>query len=344
MENKFVTYATQTRAKLQPLFATSFATQSAHTCVQEDIRTYLYAPLEAFLQGGGKRVRPILVLLGCELCDGNAQAAEPVALATERFQAAALIHDDIADQSLLRHGAPALYVSEGEGVAINCGDSALVESFTAILEAPALDACVKQRLLGELVAMMRRTLEGQALDLGWARDPQAHVLEDAYCAMATLKTAHYSVATPLVLGAIVARATMAQTAALRAFGLAAGLAFQIHDDLMNVVGDEQAQDKDFRSDLVEGKLTLLVVYALEHGNKAQQKELQKILSAHTHQKDKLARAVCIFEETGAVAYAQNKECALYAEAKQAITNVSFPNKAATEVLCAMLAYFESRTY
>ena len=217
-----------------------------------DIEAYLYAPLGRFSANAGKRHRPLICMLACQAVGGDFHAAISAAAAIEHFQSAALIHDDIADNGQLRRGEPCMYLTEGEGIAINCGDLALSLVTGTVLDDDSLDNHMKIRLLHELVDMTTRTIEGQALDLGWVRDQRFDLTVDDYLRMATLKTAYYSGATPLACGAIIGRGSSEQVEALRAFGLNTGLAFQIQDDLLNLVGKKEARNKDFRSDITEG--------------------------------------------------------------------------------------------
>jgi geranylgeranyl diphosphate synthase type I len=265
-----------------------------------DLERYLYAPLARFIRAGGKRIRPALVLLGCEAVGGDTERALGPAVAVENFQSAALIHDDIADEGEMRRGAPCVHRTEGVGSAINIGDLALVEVFDQVLNDGALDDETRMRVLRELVVMERRTLEGQALDLGWSRDGRWDVAVRNYLCMAAHKTAVYSAAAPLTIGAIVGGGDIAQVEGLGSFGLETGLAFQLQDDLLNLVGDPVAQGKDFRSDITEGKRTMIVCWALEHLDQPERDELVGILSSHTTDENTLARAVELMEQVGAI--------------------------------------------
>lgn len=239
------------------------AEPTACNSVVADLNTYLYQPLRGFSATGGKRVRPALVLLATQAVHGDVEAALPVACAIEDFQSAALIHDDIADKSELRRGEPCLYRRLGTGLAINVGDAALVHTIGRICHGNTYDETTQLRLIDALISMQEHTLEGQALDLGWTQENRWDITPDEYLFMATSKTAYYSAAYPLLCGAIVGGGTAEQRSALEAFGLKAGLAFQLQDDLLNLVGDAKTQGKDFRSDITEGKRTLLVVKAIE---------------------------------------------------------------------------------
>ena len=168
-----------------------------HQTDSADIERYLYAPLGHYSANAGKRHRPLICMLACRAVGGDWNRAATCAAAIEHFQTGALIHDDIADNGQLRRGEPCLHITEGEGIAINCGDYALMLVSAAVANDPDLDAPLKVRLIQELTSMTARTIEGQALDLGWVRDGRFDLSIEDYLAMATHKTAFYSGATPL---------------------------------------------------------------------------------------------------------------------------------------------------
>ena len=330
------------------------AKPAACNSVIADLNTYLYQPLRGFSATGGKRVRPALVLLATQAVHGNVEAALPVACAIEDFQSAALIHDDIADKSELRRGEPCLYRRLGTGLAINVGDAALVHTIRRICHSNAYDKTTRLRLIDALISMQEHTLEGQALDLGWTQENRWDITPDEYLFMATSKTAYYSAAYPLLCGAIVGGGTAEQRSALEAFGLKAGLAFQLQDDLLNLVGDAKTQGKDFRSDITEGKRTLLVVKAIEvlltnakdstpdaASAKASYKKLISLLSSKTNDPILLEEAVELIVSTGAVddvrAYAQT----LIAEAKGCLEEAPFDAEA-RDTLLSMADFFVNR--
>ncbi len=306
-----------------------------------DLGRYLYGPLARFTASGGKRTRPALALLGCEAVGGEASAAMSTAAAIEVFQSAALIHDDIADKSELRRGEPCTYVTEGTGVAINIGDLGLSDVLGYVLRDQALPADVRLSVMEKLFQMEERTIEGQALDLGWVRDRRWDISPEDYLYMASHKTAYYSAAIPLAAGAIVGGGTEEQIAALDAFGMAAGLAFQLQDDLLNLVGDAEAQGKDFRSDITEGKRTLLVVWALAHLAGAEKDELVGILEAQTADPARLARAVELIDQAGAIEHVKAYAHKLVAQAKDLLCDVEL-NGPARETLVSMADFFVER--
>ena len=306
-----------------------------------DMDRYLYGPLMKYSKNGGKRHRPLIALAGCLVVGGDMNKAISSAAAIEHFHTAALIHDDIADEAELRRGEPCLHLSEGLGLALNMGDLGLSLVNGTVINDPALDDAVKVRVVSELIEMTRRTIEGQAMDIGWARDARYDITPEDYLIMATHKTAHYSGAVPLAVGAIVGGGTEAQIEGLRNFGLDTGLAFQIQDDLLNLIGEEESTKKDFRSDITEGKRTLIVVHALHHGTEQQCARLVEILSNKEKNPDVLAEAVEIMQETGSIEYARNYAQNLTSISKNRILGVVDPSPA-RDLLVSMADWFVNR--
>ena len=305
----------------------------------EDMRRYLYGPLAEYTSNAGKRHRPLICLLATQAVGGDAKIAMPAAAAIEHFHTAALIHDDIEDSSLTRRGEPCLHVREGEGLAINAGDLALSLVTGTVVNAEELDDAIKLRVLGELVDMTTRTIEGQALDIGWARDDRFDLTVDDYLLMAGHKTAFYSGAVPLAIGAIVGGGTEEQIETLRSFGMAAGLAFQIQDDVLNLVGEKESTQKDFRSDVTEGKRTLVAIHALQ--NSPERDRLLAILSARTTDPKQLDEAVKIMVEAGSVEFAHDYAENLVVEAKDRLIS-ELPRSRARDLLASMADFFVSR--
>lgn len=337
MPNAFAAYLAEHHTDLDGYLASFFGEERTGCPAGDDLDRFLYAPLRTFSENGGKRHRPLICLIACRAVGGDPARARSCAAAIEHFQSAALIHDDIADNGQLRRGKPCLYLTEGVGLAINCGDLDLTLVTEAVLNDPVLDDATRVRVMRELTAMTMRTIEGQALDLGWVRDERFDLGVDDYLRMATLKTAHYSGAVPLACGAIIGGGSEAQVEALRSFGLDTGLAFQIQDDLINLVGSDTA--KDFRTDITEGKRTLVAVHAL--ADPAAHDEVEAILRSGSSDPAVLARAVELFEETGSIAYAHDVAEQLIARAKTTLAGIEL-DEACRALLLDMADFFLSR--
>ena len=306
-----------------------------------DMDRYLYDPLKAFSENGGKRHRPLITILACKAVGGDIDRAVSAAAAIENFHTAALIHDDIADDGELRRGKPCLHLTEGLGLAINMGDLGLSLVNGTVMADPTLDDHTKVRVVTELVEMTRRTIEGQALDIGWARDGRYDITIEDYLTMATHKTAHYSGAVPLAIGAIIGNGTENQIEALRNFGLDTGLAFQIQDDLLNLIGSEESTKKDFRNDITEGKRTLVVVHALQNLSPQLRERLIAILASHEKDPDVLAEAVGLMDASGSIEYARNYAENLTSIAKNRLVEMIEPSDARA-LLLSMADWFVRR--
>lgn len=316
-------------------YLADFFTDGSHP----DMRRYLYEPLAAYTANAGKRHRPLICLLACEAVGGDPRRAWPSAAAIEHFHTAALIHDDIMDSSLTRRGVPCMHIVEGEGLAINAGDLALSLVTGTVVQDEGLEPSVRLRVLRELVDMTTRTIEGQALDIGWARDDRFDITIDDYLLMASHKTAYYSGAVPLAVGAIVGGGTEEQVEVLREFGLAAGLAFQIQDDVLNLVGTSESTKKDFRSDVTEGKRTLAAVHALAHSPRGGR--LLEILASRAEDPAVLQEAVDIMAEAGSIEFARRYARDLVMSAK-ADLEAALPRSKARDLLLSMADFFVER--
>lgn len=313
----------------------AFIPQGSHA----DMDRYLYTPLVEYSENGGKRHRSLICFAACRAVGGDVSHAVSAAAAIEHFHTAALIHDDIADEAELRRGKPCMHLTEGVGLAINAGDLALSLVNGTVISDPNLDDAMKVRVIAELIEMTRRTIEGQALDIGWARDSRYDITPEDYLVMATHKTAHYSAAVPLAVGAIIGGGDEAEVEALRNYGQDTGLAFQIQDDLLNLIGSKESVRKDFRNDITEGKRTLMVVHALQ--NSPKRNRLIEILSSKEKDAQILAEAVAIMEESGSIDYARIYAENLTSRAKVRLAHSLCPS-CARDLLLSMADWFVSR--
>ncbi len=332
----FETFLNEHTADIDSVVASSFE-EGTHP----DMQKYLYGPLSGYSNNAGKRHRPLICLLACKAVGGNGANALATGVAIEHFHTAALVHDDIADDSKLRRGQPCLHLQMGEGLAINAGDLALSLVTGTVLLDDSLADSVKLRVLKELVDMTTRTIEGQALDVGWARDKRFDISVDDYLVMATHKTAFYSGGVPLAVGAIVGGGTEEQIEALRSYGMTTGLAFQIQDDLLNLVGSEESTRKDYRGDITEGKRTMVVVHALEHATPANREELIDILSSKETDPARLERAVQIMQESGSIEYVSKYATKLAYEHRDELMSLLPPSES-RDLLLAMGEFFVNR--
>jgi geranylgeranyl diphosphate synthase type II len=224
---------------------------------------WLYAPMRDYPSRPGKALRPALCLSA-----GRAFGAEPnellgLAVAIEMLHNAFLVHDDIADGSEMRRGRPTLAATHGLAAALNAGDALAVVAGQVLRRATRrLDRDLAELVWAEFDTMAMRTLEGQATEVGWQLDKVEDLRPEDYLHLIMHKTCWYTTIHPLRVGAIVGSGGTADLGPLVRFGFHFGAAFQIRDDLLNLVGDERMYGKEILGDLYEGKRTLPLMHLL----------------------------------------------------------------------------------
>lgn len=275
----------------------------------------LYESSEYLIKAGGKKFRPALTLLSCQAVGGKPEKALKAAAAIELTHTFSLIHDDIMDNDDTRRGKPAVHKVWGEPLAVLAGDSLFAKSFE-LLSQSAEDNIAYERVVDALQVLTNSCInicEGQALDMAF--EDTFNVTKDEYMNMIYKKTGDLITASTTI-GAIMGGASSNEIQALRTYGKQIGLAFQIQDDYIDLTGDESI-GKPVGSDLVEGKKTLMVVYALEKANKEDHDRLVELLEANDE--SIIPEAMEILEKYGAINYARSKAYDCVIESKQALS-------------------------
>ena len=230
---------------------------------QREPQRHLYAPLSSYLSRTGKGIRPALCLATCPAFGGEPSDALASATAIEMLHNAFLVHDDIEDESDLRRGLPTMHAEHGVPIAVNAGDMLTALSIRMLREnLPALGLPMTWRVYDEFEHMMQQSLEGQAMELGWVRDNRCDVTDEDYLRMVLKKTCWYSFIHPCRIGALIATKDRVDLDRFNRFGCYLGTAFQIQDDLLNLIGDERRYGKEIGGDLLEGKRTLMLIHLL----------------------------------------------------------------------------------
>ncbi|KAA9332947.1 polyprenyl synthetase family protein [Hymenobacter busanensis] len=235
----------------------------------------LYEPIRYSMSMGGKRIRPLLTLLGAHLFTDDWQVALKPALAVEVFHNFTLLHDDIMDQAPLRRGQPTVHVQWNPNVAILSGDVMVVRAYELLFD---IEPALLRELLQRFSQTAAEVCEGQQLDMNF--ETEAHVSIPQYLDMIRLKTA-VLLGFALELGARLGGASPDDADHLRRFGTDIGLAFQLRDDLLDVYGDAATFGKRVGGDIVSGKKTYLLLTALEGANEAQKATLHHWLGLNT---------------------------------------------------------------
>ncbi len=305
------------------------------------LRLYLYDILDEFIARGGKRARPAMTMLACEAVGGDPMKAMSAGCAIEFFHAAALIHDDIMDASILRRGQKCAHIVHGEPLAINAGDYALGLVCTIVVRDPALDDATKIAVLDVIGEMSARTVEGQALDVGWVRDEVYDLTPGDYMHMALGKTGYYSGIAPLKAGALIGGATSRELEALQDFGRDSSIAFQIQDDLLNILGDVDTMGKDYLSDILESKRTLMVIHCLSRAEGADRDRMVELLHlGHDKTLEDAAEAVDLLYKYDSIGFARRMAHELIVKARLSLDFI--PDTPAREVLASMADFFLER--
>jgi octaprenyl-diphosphate synthase len=248
---------------------------------------------EYLREGGGKRIRPSLLLLSAHLLDYSGPSAIRLGAVVEMVHTATLVHDDIIDGASTRRGRPSPNTTWGNEKCVLAGDWLYMQAFRVALEERNL------RVLDLLIGLTQQMVEGELLQIQRLGKP---VSEAEYYDLVYRKTAClFSVS--MRLGGLLAGATEAQEADLAAYGRSVGLAFQIIDDVLDLTATEEVLGKPVASDLREGKATLAVVHSIDHGTARDRQHIQRVLDDRSFEHVSRERIQEILARNGSVEYA-----------------------------------------
>ncbi len=250
----------------------------------------LYAPIIYSMSGGGKRLRPVLLLIACEAFGGNIDKAMPAAMAVEVFHNFTLLHDDIMDNADTRRGKPSVFAKWGANVAILSGDAMLITAYKML---SALDADSLSRVMPLFNDMAIEVCEGQQYDMDF--ESMDSVAVEDYILMIERKTSALLSGSAMI-GATLAGAKDDDIKKLYRFATELGLAFQLQDDMLDSFGDE-ALGKKIGGDILEGKKTYLMVQAM---SRASDEEREVLCTTHKNEAlsdaEKIATIKALYEK------------------------------------------------
>ena len=250
----------------------------------------LYAPIGYSLSGGGKRLRPMLLMLTCGIFSDRPERAMPAAAAVEVFHNFTLLHDDIMDNAAMRRGKPSVAARWGRNVAILSGDAMLIWAYRLLGQ---VEPALLPRILAEFNEMAIGVCEGQQYDMDYEERQKVSVVE--YMRMIEPKTS-VLLGGAVVIGALLGGATAEDCARMRKFAIELGLAFQLQDDLLDSYGDERL-GKPIGGDILEGKQTYLMITAMSRASEEDREVLR-----HTHTDpalgpaEKIARVKAVYDK------------------------------------------------
>lgn len=250
----------------------------------------LYDPAQYILQLGGKRIRPVCVLMGNELFDVIKPDSFHAATAIELFHNFSLIHDDIMDKAPLRRGMDTVHAKYGESTALLAGDVMLVQGYVYLSN-------MKTEYLQRVLPLYNKTAaevcEGQQLDMDF--EQKQSVSMDDYLHMITLKTS-VLLAGSLKIGSIMGGATAGNQDHLYEFGKNLGIAFQIQDDYLDAFGDPAKFGKQVGGDIKANKKTFLMIHAMQSASAIQKEQLYELMQHNPA--DKVEKVLSIFKSAG----------------------------------------------
>lgn len=282
--------------------------------------TELYEPIAYILDGAGKHLRPLLLLLAYNMYNDDLSLAIKPALGLEMFHNFTLVHDDIMDKAPLRRNKQTIHHKWNENVAILSGDAMMILSFKYFFDLPL-------PLMEKAIKIFTQTAievcEGQQYDMNFENSNNVSI--DEYMEMIRLKTA-VLIAASLKIGAIIAQAPYSDAELLYKAGIKLGLAFQVQDDYLDSYGETNVFGKNIGGDIVAKKKTFLLLTALEKANKQQKQLILDTLNAPIQQSEKIQTIINIYNEIGIAELAKQKIQHLSNESLNLIEQLSVKNK------------------
>lgn len=283
------------------------------------------------LSGGGKRIRPLFLLLSADLCGYKGSNRTILAAIIEAIHTASLLHDDVIDNAETRRRKPAAHALWGNQIVILVGD---------FLYSMALKIAVEQKdqkVMEALSEATTRMTEGEILQLNKIGDPD--ITTEEYYEIIAAKTG-VLISAACRIGGILAGRSEEEEMALARFGMKTGISFQLADDILDYVADQKNLGKKLGKDLAEGKITMPLIYLLRNASGAEQDEIRSIIKTGAGSEEGLRRITGLFAEYDAIKQSLEIAKSLIEEAKTELTG--FPNSAGKEALLTMAEYAMQR--
>ena len=302
----------------------------------------LYNAANHLIKAGGKRLRPFLVLKSCEIVGGNILDAVPVAAAIELLHTFTLIHDDIMDKDLKRRGMRTVHGIWGSPTAIIAGDLLFAKVYNTVLHQMDLKHVPLQRVFRVLDVITNTNVdicEGQVLDMLFEKSKSA--TENDYYNMIGKKTAALLGASA-ESGAILGEGSEDSILRLKRFAYYSGIAFQIVDDVLGLTADEKVLGKPIGSDLREGKRTLIIIHALKHADRHQEKKILSALGNKKISAEETRNVVDLLNLLGSIKYATDNAQRYLDMSNSQLDN--FPDSPTKKLLLELSNFMVHREY
>jgi geranylgeranyl diphosphate synthase, type II len=257
-----------------------------HFIPDKEPRKYLYHLIQDYPNRGGKGFRPGLCIAACKAYGGTMELALNSAVSLELLHNAFLIHDDVEDESYYRRNKPTMHEYNNRAIAINVGDAMNVLALYPLFKnKDVVGPKLSEKIFTEVQHMVLESVEGQALELGWRKDNICTLKEADYLRMILKKTCWYTCMHPLRIGALIGSSGKIDPETFDRLGYFMGTAFQIQDDILNLVAEEKKYGKEIGGDIIEGKRTLMLIHLLEHCNKNERDKIQQFLAVPIKERD-----------------------------------------------------------
>ena len=281
----------------------------------------LYQPIDYVMGLGGKRMRPILLLMAHQLFDENIEKAISPALGIEIFHNFTLLHDDIMDNARIRRGKQTVHEKWNKNVAILSGDTMLVQSYQLLSN---VDKSIVKDLITVFSKAATEVCEGQQWDMDF--EIQKEVTLQEYLKMIEYKTA-VLLAASLQIGGITANTSKENQNNLYHFGLNMGIAFQLKDDLLDAFGNTDEFGKQIGGDIIANKKTFLYLKALQLANESQKQDLHKFFNTNQDSEEKVIQVKTIFTDLGIPKHTKDMMKAYYTKGMRHLDAINSDNKA-----------------
>lgn len=251
-----------------------------HFTPDKEPKKYLYDLIADYPNRGGKGFRPGLCIATCMAFGGSLERVINSATALELFHNAFLIHDDIEDLSFFRRNKPTMHQYNNVPIAINVGDAMNALSMRPLMKnKEILGPSLTLKIFEEIEHMVMESVEGQAMELGWRKDNNCDLKEGDYLRMILKKTSWYTCIHPIRIGALIGSNGRVHADQFNRFGYFMGTAFQIQDDILNLIAEEEKYGKEICGDIIEGKRTLMLIHLLGKCSKTEYNKIKEFLGS-----------------------------------------------------------------
>jgi len=309
----------------------------------------LYRMMRRYPERKGKGLRPNLCILTAEALGADPARAYLTAAALEIFHNWILIHDDVEDKSDLRRGLPTLHREYSPALAINAGDALhgkMWELLSKNFELMGAEDALAIQL--EFVRTINETTEGQHMELSWIEQRKWDLTDADYFLMCSKKTSWFTCITPLRLGGLIAKASRSVLEEMIPLGEGLGIAFQIQDDILNLVGNRRKYGKEEAGDILEGKRTLILIHTLRESSAKDRELILSIMNKDRNQKtpEDVQTVLEMIRKYDSIGYAEAVARRFSDRAKQCFRrlSVNFTNTAAARLLEQTVDFMTSRDW